>query len=657
MKKMKNKRLLISVIFLFLFSNAYSQCGQISLIGEFNGWTGDHFMEQDSLNPDLYSTIIYLTPEDDMSIPPDGIIEMKFRKDASWEFNWGNIDFPTGVAILNGPNFPVPYSSFLDSTQYHVTFNCISGEYSFGSLCGEISLIGEFTNWSEDLFLEQDENYPQHYTTFLGINEDDDLSLPPDGIIEMSFREDTSWNVNWSNLDFPSGIGIQDGPYIPVPYDNIGLYTNYFVSFNCASGEYFFEETCGEVSMIGEFNSWTGDYALERDSSDVNIWTTIFTISEDDDETIPPDGIIEVKFRENSDWSVNWSNLDFPSGIGIQNGPNIPVPYVSWADSTSYILTFNCSTGEYFFDCITCGDISLIGEFSGWSGDHFMEKDLINPEMYSTIITISEEDDLSTPLDGIIEMVFRENADWEVNWGGEDFPEGIAFQDGPHIPVPYNNWQDSTNYFVTFNCITGEYNFQETDCGLISIIGEFSGWTADLDMQQDSIIPNLWNISIAFTEEDDPDGNGVIELKFRENHDWEFNWGNTDFPTGVAILNGPNIPVPLGSYLLEYNCVTYEYSFDETSSIGKMITNYSITLAPNPAKEIVTIRSTTGFTTQWAKISIRDISGREFLAIENAFSDKQDHIMVRTEQLKPGIYFIHVNFSNDQSFIEKLIIQ
>ena len=99
---MKNKRLLIPVIFLFLFSNAYSQCGQISLIGEFNGWAGDHFMEQDSLNPDLYSTIIFLAQEDDMSIPPDGIIEMKFLKDASWEFNWGNTNFPTGVAPFPG---------------------------------------------------------------------------------------------------------------------------------------------------------------------------------------------------------------------------------------------------------------------------------------------------------------------------------------------------------------------------------------------------------------------------------------------------------------------------------------------------------------------------------------------------------------------------
>lgn len=198
-----------------------------------------------------------------------------------------------------------------------------------------------------------------------------------------------------------------------------------------------------------------------------------------------------------------------------------------------------------------------------------------------------------------------------------------------------------------------------SQCGQISLIGEFNGWTGDHFMEQDSLNPDLYSTIIYLTPEDDmsipPDG--IIEMKFRKDASWEFNWGNTDFPTGVAVLNGPNIPVPIGSYLLEYNCVTYEYIFDETTSLGKMITNHFITLVPNPAKEIVTIKSTTGFTTQWAKISIRDISGHEVLAIDKAFSDKQDRIMVRTEQLKPGIYFIHVYFSNDQSFIEKLIIQ
>ncbi|UOQ73204.1 T9SS type A sorting domain-containing protein [Hymenobacter cellulosilyticus] len=52
----------------------------------------------------------------------------------------------------------------------------------------------------------------------------------------------------------------------------------------------------------------------------------------------------EVKFRANDNWDVNWGAATFPSGVGVANGPNIPV-----ATAGNYSVTFNDITGAYTF--------------------------------------------------------------------------------------------------------------------------------------------------------------------------------------------------------------------------------------------------------------------------------------------------------------------
>jgi uncharacterized protein (TIGR02145 family) len=110
-------------------------------------------------------------------------------------------------------------------------------------------------------------------------------------------------------------------------------------------------EACGTISIIGEFNEWQGDHVMTRNVNNMDLWaTTIVFTGEDDGFPNDPDGIIEVKFRENFSWQVNWGATDFPSGTGTIGGPNIPVPLDDVFDTTIYYVTFNCSTGEYTFD-------------------------------------------------------------------------------------------------------------------------------------------------------------------------------------------------------------------------------------------------------------------------------------------------------------------
>jgi hypothetical protein len=73
--------------------------------------------------------------------------------------------------------------------------------------------------------------------------------------------------------------------------------------------------TVGIVGTASPTGSWDIDTPMNKDPNDENNWilpTGNFT-----------DG--PVKFRAEGAWTFNWGALDFPTGIGTQDGPNIPV--------------------------------------------------------------------------------------------------------------------------------------------------------------------------------------------------------------------------------------------------------------------------------------------------------------------------------------------
>ncbi|GJM33659.1 MAG: hypothetical protein DHS20C18_26600 [Saprospiraceae bacterium] len=242
------------------------------------------------------------------------------------------------------------------------------------------------------------------------------------------------------------------------------------------------------------------------------------------------DGV--VKFRANGSWTTNWGGTDFPTGVGTQDGPDIPVV------AGDYIVTFNPATGEYNFE-IDAGitSVGIIGPATpgGWDEETPMISN--GDGTYYLIIGLT---------DG--EAKFRANGNWDLSWGGNDFPSGIATSDnGPDIPVTYGL------YVVNFNTNTGAYSFEPA---IISIIGSATpgGWDVDTDMTPDASTPSVVKGTFDLT-----DG----EAKFRLDHDWVISWGGSDFPNGTATSdNGPNIPVTAGTYDVSFNVVTGEYSFD-----------------------------------------------------------------------------------------------
>jgi len=348
---------------------------------------------------------------------------------------------------------------------------------------------------------------------------------------EAKFRANRTWTINWGASDFPAGIGAQDGPNIPV------FAGDYTVNFNSSSGAYSFAVK-SDIGIIGSATpgGWDNDTNMYIADS-VNYYIVINLIQG------------EVKFRQDDDWPVNWGAIDFPEGVGTQDGPNIPI-----AVAGKYRIDFNKATGAYkFAEVIDFESIAVIGSATagGWDNETPLTKDAGNPDLWKGVVTLVEGG-----------LKFRANNGWAVNWGGTDFPVGVGVFDSPdNIPVLADQ---AGEYQVSFNTKTLEYSFllignYET----IGIIGDATpgGWDAETKLTQDANDKSVWRLRVDLV-----DG----EAKFRADNDWPINWGSADFPTGVGVQDGANIPVVAGDYKITFNSTTGEYVFEAVVEYDKI---------------------------------------------------------------------------------------
>lgn len=253
----------------------------------------------------------------------------------------------------------------------------------------------------------------------------------------VKFRAMDSWDTNWGSNAFPSGTGTQNGPDIPISSNGY-----YRVTFNDETGAYSFTPVGGSYSQIGVIGTGVGGWSdsdekfLTRSAptgAGAHIWTGTINFSAG-----------EVKFRADASWSTNWGSTTYPSGYGIGNGPNIPIP-----TGGTYFVYFNSASGEYMIGPVAnntpYGSVGMIGPATpnGWGGpDENLVKNPANSYRYSRVFTLVEG-----------ELKFRADDDWAVNWGASTFPGGIGVQNGANIPA------QAGTYFITFNSLTGEYYF------------------------------------------------------------------------------------------------------------------------------------------------------------------------------------------------------
>lgn len=390
---------------------------------------------------------------------------------------------------------------------------------SFGASAQmSVGIIGSATpgGWDEDtdmtLVNEMDSIWSIDITLFDGL---------------AKFRADDDWVINWGSADFPRGIGEQDGADIPV------FAGDYTITINTKTGEYYFDVD-SDIGIIGSATPglWDEDTDMFKDQMDPNKFFVMLDL-------VPG----EAKFRKDDDWAVNWGSADFPSGIGVQDGDNIPVDAAS-----PYFITLDTMSGEYNFESmLTYETIGIIGDATpgGWDEDTDLTKDANDPNVWTTTITL---------IDGAVK--FRADNDWVVNWGGTEFPAGTATMGGEDLIVT------SGDYFVTFNSDSGEYNFKEiVEYATVGIIGDATpgGWDEDTDLEKSDDDVHQWNLRIVLN-----DG----EAKFRADNEWIVDWGAGDFPGGIGVQGGANIPITAGEYLVSFNSLSGAYSFTEIVEYG-----------------------------------------------------------------------------------------
>jgi hypothetical protein len=568
-------RILFSVFLTMLLFGVNAQVTTVGIIGTATPgmWDFDTDMVQHPDSAHLWTLTIDLV---------DGLA--KFRANDLWDVNWGSEDFPIGVGTQGGADIPIPAGT------YDITFNSNTGEYYFNGGVSDVGIIGDATpfGWDADVNLVQSDTDTNEYHVT--------LDLVAGG---AKFRANDAWDINWGSLDFPTGVGVQNGDNIPIPQSG-----KYAITFNRSTGAYHFEALIA-ITAVGIIGDATPGG-----------WATVTPMAGSGDVWSLSTDLVDggLQFVGN-DGEVIWGALDFPSGIATEDGDTIPVTGGTW------LVEFNSATGEYSFNIFEIFEtVGLIGDATpgGWDVDTDMERHPFDSSSWSVRVILT---------DG--EAKFRANHAWDVNWGAPDFPTGVATREGVNIPIT------AGEYVVTFNSISGEYHFQELivydRVGLVGAGTPLASWDVDFFLTKSAEDENIWTLASI-------DLNG--EVKFRADSMWTVNWGANTFPEGIGFQEGPNIPVPAGTYGITFNSATGEYVFGEPLVSTKDILDPSVvSVFPNPASESLYVDLSAVTTNGTANFNIYDMQGK--LVSTNKL-EVAERVELNVSSLQDGYYTLQI---------------
>ena len=352
----------------------------ISIVGSgVNGWPEDQTTPEITLfTSDGISYVI-----NNLEVT-SGLV--KFRKDLSWDVNWGDSTFPIGMGILNGPNIPTIAGT------YDVTFNISNATYTFIPSSNVFPSIGI---WGPAVDSQNGYAGPD-----VDMTTTDGIIYTLSGFFFSSgqayFRQDNATTFVWGSTTYPTGTAVLTGPSLFIPGGE------HFVTFNRITGEYSF--SFPSVGILG-----TALNGFDVEDTDLNT-TDGFTYIINDLAL----NIGEVKFRKDNSWSTNWGATAFPNGTGLQDGANIPI-----SDASNYSITFDRLSGQYFF-YLLLGNENFSGNklqvYPNPSSDIWYfssgEKKIISLEVYDSIGKLIKS---FSPADSIFFI------------DGSDFAQGLYF--------------------------------------------------------------------------------------------------------------------------------------------------------------------------------------------------------------------------------------
>ena len=310
-----------------------------------------------------------------------------------------------------------------------------------------------------------------------------------------------------------------------------------------------FPEPYVSISMIGPaLSGWSTDVPMTTaDGVTYKLYNQTFTAG-------------PIKFRAANSWATNWGDSAFPSGIGTQNGKDIPVT------AGKYNVTFNVQTGAFVFGAPTTappGNYTKLYLQGAGTGNAKVQMSTADGFTYTLV---------NYPFSaGGIKVVDSAGTN---TWGDTSFPYGNARPGGPSIPVT------AKTISVKYNKVSNYYDFQSADT-TISIIGPAAkGWDPG-----DDVVMTSTDLGVNYFLDYKLD---TGQLKFREDKAWTKNWGAATFPSGTGVQNGPNIPITdSGFFRISFNKQTGNYNFRKLTPV---IATFSPTTAANGAT--VTIKGT-----------------------------------------------------------------
>ncbi|NJB87252.1 hypothetical protein GGR26_003032 [Lewinella marina] len=279
--------------------------------------------------------------------------------------------------------------------------------------------------------------------------------------------------------------------------------------------------------LLGTFNNFEGSeyqFTLVGD----NRWVL--------DEVLLTPGD-QFKMAEMPDFQgVNYGDNE-NDGIAERYGSNIVYPDTE--AEGFYSITFNDRSLAYtlnFLRPVGPESVGILGSATpnGWDSDIDMTDE--GNGVYTIDIELT---------DGVVK--FRANDNWDLSWGGTEFPNGTAIENGGDIPVL------AGKYKVTLDINNLTYSFQaDAGIGSVGIVGDATpgGWDKDTPLTDNG--DGTWSAII---------GLGTGSAKFRADGKWDVNWGAGDFPAGTGTQGGADIPVTAGIYLVTLNAVTGAYTF------------------------------------------------------------------------------------------------
>jgi len=274
--------------------------------------------------------------------------------------------------------------------------------------------------------------------------------------------------------------------------------------------------------ITGTPNGWNNsDTSLELTNGGGDVYENpVFTV------LIPATGEnIEFKVTPKSgvggDWSKCLTAADVEGKFATNNvGGNLYIEHVDGAKF--YRVQFNMLDQTWKYEALSFGEYFYeIGNESGWGTSHALFGGAGDGKYQGYYY-----------LDG--EFKFKPNADdWNDDLeyvSGDNMSGTLQSSGGPNCPDPGAG-------FYQINLDAGAMNYSLTKVDVISIIGDFNGWGADVDMTYNKEA-GCWEATA------EVNANG---FKFRMNHDWAISWGGANgdgkLYDNLTQNNGANIVV------------------------------------------------------------------------------------------------------------------